>query len=143
MLTQTVLPFKLESTDETLTAHAALALLGEFARGIGLPRWVETAFERPGSAVGYQAWDYVQALILMLHGGGRSLEELRSLREDRGLLSLLKQPVVPSSDAVGDWLRRQGKGQGLSALDVQRQAGGRAPAACPRPIVTVFDHDGP
>lgn len=117
MLTQTVLPFKLESTDEVLTAHAGLALLGEFAKGIGLPRWVESAFDRPGSAVGYGAWDHLQPLILMLHGGGRSLEDLRRVREDRGLLDLLRIQAVPSSDAAGDWLRRQGVGTGLVALD--------------------------
>ncbi len=117
MVTQTVLPFKLESTDEVLTAHAGLALLGEFAKGIGLPQWVASAFERPGSVVGYPPWEYLQPLLLMLHGGGRSLEDLRMLREDRGLLDLLKVRAVPSSDAVGDWLRRQGKGSGLDALD--------------------------
>jgi len=37
MQTETVLTFKPESTDEVLTAHAGLALLGEFAQEIGLP----------------------------------------------------------------------------------------------------------
>ncbi len=35
-LAQTVLPFKVEGTDELLTANAGLALFGEFIRGIGL-----------------------------------------------------------------------------------------------------------
>ena len=36
MIKQTVLPFKLEKTRDLITAHAGLALLGEFAIGLGL-----------------------------------------------------------------------------------------------------------
>ena len=36
MVRQTVLPFKLERTDETLTAQGGLALLAEFNHGLGL-----------------------------------------------------------------------------------------------------------
>jgi len=54
----------------------------------------------------------------MLHGGGRSLEDLRQIREDAGLRALLKLTEMPSSDATGDWLRRMGKKGGLAALEV-------------------------
>jgi len=58
----------------------------------------------------------------MLHAGGRSLEDLRTLRADAGLLELLKLEAVPSSDALGDWLRRMGAGTGLEGLNhVQRR----------------------
>lgn len=116
MLAQTVLPFKLETTDETLTAHAGLSLVGEFAHAIGLKRWVEQVFPVPGSAVGYGAWDYVLPLLLMLHGGGRSLEDVREVRGDAGLRRVLNMETVPSSDALGDWLRRMGAGAGYAAL---------------------------
>ena len=43
----------------------------------------------------------------MLAGGGRTLEDLRALRDDEGLRALLLQlEEMPSSDATGDWLRR-------------------------------------
>jgi hypothetical protein len=35
MIRQTVLPFKLENTKNTLTPHAGLSLIGEFAVGLG------------------------------------------------------------------------------------------------------------
>jgi hypothetical protein len=35
MITQRVLPFKVEMTRDTITPHAGLALLGEFAVGVG------------------------------------------------------------------------------------------------------------
>jgi hypothetical protein len=48
----------------------------------------------------------------MLAGGGRTLEDLRVLRGDEGLRSLLRLDGMPSSDATGDWLRRMGAGKG-------------------------------
>ena len=122
MVAQRVLPFKLESTQETLTSHAGLVLFGEYLHALRLPGWVEQALPAPGSGVGYSPQCYVTALLLMLHGGGRSLEDLRELRADAGLGELLKLEGVPSSDAVGDWLRRTGSGKGFDGLArVQRR----------------------
>jgi len=36
MIRQSVLPFKIEMTRDTITPHAGLALFGEFAVGLGL-----------------------------------------------------------------------------------------------------------
>src|SRR5699024_4826564 len=105
MLAQTLLPFKLEATDETLTAQGGLALFGEYCRAVGMRRWLDEALAAPGSGAGCAASDHALALILMLHAGGRSLEDTRTLRAERGLHELLGLKV-PSSDALGDWLRR-------------------------------------
>ena len=116
MIRETVLPFKLAITDEMLTPFSGLALFGEFLRAAGLDTEVGRAFPAPGSAKGYTAWEYVQPLLLMLHGGGRALEDLRKIGTDRGLLRLLEMKSTPSSDATGDWLRRHGLA-GVDALD--------------------------
>ena len=71
-LAQTVLPFKLEATEELLTANAGLALFGEFVRGLGFSRWLTQEMPKPGSGRGYGAETYVTALVLMLTGGGRA-----------------------------------------------------------------------
>ena len=102
-LVQTLLPFKLEATEEGLTANVGLALFGEFVRGLGLSRWLAQDMPQPGSGRGDKADAYVTALVLMLTGGGRSLEDLRLLKNDRALETLLKREAVPSTDAVGDW----------------------------------------
>ena len=115
-LTQTVLPFKLEATEEMLTANAGLALFGEFIRGLGLQRWLAQEMPKPGSGRGYEASLYVTPLALMLTSGGRSLEDLRTLKNDTALSLLLKHKTLPSTDAVGDWLRRTGSGSGLAGL---------------------------
>lgn len=116
-LTQTVLPFKLEATEEMLTANAGLALFGEFAQGLGLRRWLKQEMPLPGSRRGYEAGAYVEPLVLMLAGGGRSLEDMRTLKTDTALATLLKLGVLPSTDALGDWLRRTGAGAGFAGLD--------------------------
>lgn len=116
-LTQTVLPFKVEATEEMLTANAGLVLFGEFVRGLGLRRWLKQEMPKPGSRRGYEADAYVEPLVLMLAGGGRSLEDLRTLKSDTALTTLLKLDVLPSTDAFGDWLRRTGAGAGLGGLD--------------------------
>lgn len=113
---QTVLPFKLEATEELLTANAGLALFGEFVRGLGLSRWLDQEMPKPGSGRGYEADTYVTPLVLLLTGGGRSLEDLRMLKGDTALATVLKQETLPSTDALGDWLRRTGEDVGLSGL---------------------------
>jgi hypothetical protein len=122
-LTQTVLPFKVEATEELLTANAGLALFGEFVRGLGLRRWIEQEMPLPGSRRGYEAGAYVEPLVLMLAGGGRSLEDMRTLKADTALATLLDLGGLPSTDAFGDWLRRTGAGAGLDGLDrINRRA---------------------
>ena len=113
-MTQTVLPFKLEITRDTITPHAGLTLLGEFINALGLPEKLDELLPGPGSGAGYAPREFVLPLLLMLHGGGRTLEDLRQLREDAGLRELLGLEELPSADAAGDWLRRMGGGMGLS-----------------------------
>ncbi len=115
MLSQTVLPFKLAATEETLTAHAGLALFGEYYAAMGIEHLIDRELPAPGSAAGYKPSAFVAPLILTLHGGGRTLEDMREVRSDTGLRTVLRLAEMPSSDAAGDWLRRMG-GKGLDGL---------------------------
>lgn len=122
MVAQTVLPFKLSSTQDVLTAQAGLALFGEYLHAMGVPLCFDRELPGPLSRTGYAPSVYGIPLLLMLQGGGRSLEDLRTLRADDGLRALLGLTVFPSSDATGDWLRRMGAGEGLDGLArVQRR----------------------
>jgi len=115
------LPFKLSVTEDVLTAHGGLALFGEFCVAMRLGEDIDRHLPAPGSGRGFAPSAYVQPLVLMLHGGGRSLEDLRMLAGDSGLQSLLGMEV-PSADAFGNWLRRMGAGSGLRGLgDVHRR----------------------
>lgn len=117
MIKQTVLPFKLEITKDLITAHAGLALIGEFAVGLGLNKSLDRYMPEPGSGAGCLASEHVFPLLLMLNGGGRTLEDSREIREDVGLREILHLERMPSSDATGDWLRRTGSNGGLEGLE--------------------------
>lgn len=108
MVRQTVFGFKLERTEETLTAHGGLALLAEFNHGLGLCGLTDRYLPGPGSNRGYAPSVFVDRLILMLQAGGQSLEDLRELRREAGLLRLLDREAMPDPDTLGDWLRRMG-----------------------------------
>jgi hypothetical protein len=120
-MTQTVLPFKLEITEEKITAHAGLAVFGEFVHATGILREVDNVLKSPGSGAGYKPSRYVEPIMLMLQGGGRTLEDLRVIRNDVALCELLGMKEIPSSDATGDWMRRKGKDEGLSGLGAVRR----------------------
>ncbi len=85
---QTVFPFKMETAKERLTAHGGLALMAEFNHGIGLRELTDRYLPAPGSNRGFEPSEIVDAVVLMLQGGGRSLEDLRELRDEEGLIKL-------------------------------------------------------
>ncbi len=102
MIKQTVLPFKLEKTKDLITAHAGLALLGEFAVGLGLLNALDKNLPAPGSGAGYCASEHTLPLILMLNGGGRSLEDLRQIRDDQGLREVLALHRMPPATGCAE-----------------------------------------
>jgi hypothetical protein len=59
MIRQTVLSFKVEMTRDTITHHAGLALVGEFAVGIGMMEAVDRELPEAGSGAGYKASEYI------------------------------------------------------------------------------------
>jgi hypothetical protein len=124
MIRQTVFKFKIEKTNEALTAHAGLALLAEFNHGMGLRELADRYLPKPGSNRGYSASAFVDSLVLLLQAGGRRLEDIRELRRESSLLKLVEREDIPDSDTVGDWLRRMGDPQtgqaGLIGLGVVR-----------------------
>lgn len=71
MITKGILPFKLERTDELITPRSGLALFAEIVRALKVRDKVRAYFLRPGSNRGYEAWAYLEPLLLMLEGGGR------------------------------------------------------------------------
>jgi hypothetical protein len=112
MIQQTIFPFKIKTTSERLTAHGGLALMAEFNHGIGLRELTDQYLPGPGSNRGFDPSAIVDTVVLMLQGGGRSLEDL---------MELIGREEIPEPDTVGDWLRRMGdprSGQlGLEGLD--------------------------
>jgi hypothetical protein len=92
MIQQAILPFKMERTDELVTPRSGLGLLAEVVRTLGVLGKIEAAFPRPGSNRGYEAWAYIEPLVLMLAGGGRHIEDLREIRDDAALRAMELHP---------------------------------------------------
>ena len=104
--------------------------MAEFNHGIGLRELTDQYLPGPGSNRGFDPSVFVDTVVLMLQGGGRSLEDLRELKNEEGLMKLIGRDEVPEADTVGDWLRRMGDpktGQpGLKGLDwVRDEINGR------------------
>ena len=129
MIRQTILPFKVEMTGDMITPHAGLALMGEFAVGLKLLKSVpiNRDLPKPKRDAGYKPSEYIFPVILMLNGGGRTLEDTRQIKDDEGLREVFPLKRIPSTDAIGDWLRRI-RQNGLAFEDEFRE-GNDAPAA--------------
>ena len=124
MIRQTVFGFKLEKTEEELTGQGGMSLLAEYNHGMGLKKLVDRYLPVAGSNRGYAPSVFADTLVLMLQGGGRSLEDTRELNRESGLLGLLGREDIPDPDTLGDWLRRMGDpatgGKGLAGLGLVR-----------------------
>ena len=89
----------------------------EMARALRLPEVIDRELPPPGSGRGYRPSRFIIPLMLMLHGGGKKLDDLRELKGEASLRELLGLGKLPASCTVGDWLRRVGKDQqGLPGL---------------------------
>lgn len=112
-----LLPFKLEVTEEKLTANAGLGLFGEFLHSQRFSALLDAEISGFQSNHSYKPSEFVIPLLLMLNGGGRYIEDVREIANDSALRNLLKLERIPSTSAIGDWLRFIGnKKQGLSGL---------------------------
>jgi hypothetical protein len=121
MIQESIFPFKIETTKERLTAHGGLALMAEFNHGIGLSELTDQYVPAPGSNRGFDPSQIVDTVVLMLQGGGRSLEDLRELKNEGGIMELIGRGEIPEPDTVGGWLRRMGEPNrgkpGIEGLD--------------------------
>ena len=126
MIRQAIFGFKLEKTEEKLTAQGGLSLLAEYNHGMGLKKLVERYLPVAGSNRGYTQSVFVDSMVLMLQGGGRSLEDVRELRRESSLLGLVGCEEIPAPDTSGDWLRRMGDPatgkEGFGGLGLVRDA---------------------
>ena len=107
-MTQSVLNFTIESTDERLTPRSGEIVFGENLKAIGLDRLCDLHLPQPQSNRGYAPFNFIQPLLLMLHSGGKSLDDIRVIKEDHAMREVLKVKVIPTADAIGKWLKRHG-----------------------------------
>lgn len=107
-MAQTLLNFSIASTDERLTSRSGEILFGEYLKAIGVDKLCDTYLPQPGSNRGYTPFNFIQPLLLMLHSGGRSLDDLRIIQSDTAMKEVLHINNVPTADGTGKWLKRHG-----------------------------------
>lgn len=116
-LPQTRLRFTIAATSEPLIARGGLILPYEMAQALKLPQIIDQELPLAGSGHSYRPSRFVMPLIIMFHGGGKKLEDLRELRGEISLCQLMGMEQMPAACTVGDWLRRMGENsRGLSGL---------------------------
>lgn len=92
---QSILPFKIERTEEPLIARAGLVLPYEMAKALKLPWMIDQELSSPRSGHGYKPSQFVMPLVLMLHGGRKKLEDLREIKGQVSLRELLRWRICP------------------------------------------------
>ena len=75
-MAQTVLNFSIAPTDERLTSKSGEIVFGEYLKAVGVDKLCDTYLPQPGSNRGYAPFNFIQPLLLMLHSGGHSLDEI-------------------------------------------------------------------
>lgn len=105
---RTILKFQVEKTTEDITSRFGLAIYSEAFRAIGGYAESKRALPKPLSNRGYQPSSFLEPLILMLIGGGRALEDIREIKNDRALRRVAKLEKIPSPNAIASWLTKIG-----------------------------------
>ncbi len=118
-MAQSVLEFAVESTNERLTPRAGEAVFGEFLKALGVDRLCNKYLPMPKSNRGYDPYTFIHPLLLMLHSGGRYLEDVRMIASDKALCDLLSVKKIPVADSIGKWLKRstQIKVDGMESIN--------------------------
>jgi hypothetical protein len=117
MVRQTVFPFKLKRTQEKMTARSGLALFAEFFEAMGVGQLVESCMPMARSGRGFEAIRYIKPLSMSLYGGAESIEDVREIREDDSLREATEMGEIPSSSAIGDWLKREAARGGVEGIE--------------------------
>lgn len=105
-MAQTTLNFKLQSTNEKLTPRTGVAIFGEYLKGINLESLCNTNLPLAKHPNGYTPFEFIYPLILMLHSGGRVLDDIKEIRLDTALSTLLKMDNIPTASAFTKYLHK-------------------------------------
>lgn len=136
-MTQTVFKFKLERSDEEITPYGGLGIYGELYHALGIGKEIKKKLPGPGSGAGYEANSYVCLIVMMKMAGGRTMEDIRKIETDRAVRRICGIKETPSSDAIGDWLRREFKKKVEGLKKVHRKLSLRMLKLCKEKELTL------
>ena len=107
-MTQTILDFHLTTTNEKLTPRSGVIILGEYLKGLGLEKLCNSHLPLPLNHKGYNPFEFVYPLVLMLHSGGRVIDDIREIKLDYALKQSLNIKNIPTASGIIKWLKRTG-----------------------------------
>jgi len=115
------IPFELKRSNKKVTARSGLAIFLEFMQQLDICDLIDNRLPKAQSNRGFAASDYVLTLLLNLYGGGESISDTKEIRDDLPIRELMGLKTVPSESAIGDWLKRTGKRDGIGKLEVANE----------------------
>ena len=104
----TILPYKLDTTNDLLTSRAGLLSIAHLMDSLSLTERIDQHFPQPKSNRGCRPSEFIKTLILMQHEGSFHLDDIRHLQDDEALRRVLALKKLPQATTLGDWLRRVG-----------------------------------
>ena len=107
-MSQTILEFDLAITSEKLTPRAGSIILGEYIKGLGLEKLCNNNLPLPLNHKGYKPFNFIYPLVLMLHSGGRVIDDIKEIRVDCALKQSLNIQHIATSSGIIKWLKRTG-----------------------------------
>jgi len=106
---QTILNFQIETTNEKLTPRTGVIIFGEYLKGLDFKNIVNNEIESSSHHKAYNPFNYIYPLMLMLHSGGRVIDDIKEIRMDEALKTILKIDNIPTADAIIKYLHKMGK----------------------------------
>ena len=84
-----ILPYKLSTTKDQLTSRAGLLLPAQLMDTLSFAQHIDRYFPQPQSNRGFKPSVFVQTLILMQHDESFHMEDVRQIKEDNALRTVL------------------------------------------------------
>jgi len=98
--------FNVSFRETTLSSHAGMVLVKEFASALAVPQIINSELSVKTRARGYSEAEAVMGLVYNLVAGGDSLSDLEVLRGDPGTKELLGVAEIMAPTTAGEHLRK-------------------------------------
>ena len=98
--------FNISFRDTTLSSHAGLVLVKEFASALAVPQIINSELSVKTRRRGYSEAEAVMGMVYNLVAGGEHLSDLEVLRGDPGTKELLGVEEIIAPQTAGEHLRK-------------------------------------
>lgn len=114
-----ILNFNIEATKEKLTPRSGVIIFGEYLKGLELEALINKSLPSTNHHSAYNSSEFIYPLLLMLHSGGRVINDIREIKLDKALQTILKIDKIPTPSAFSKYLKRlsNDKENGIKAIN--------------------------